>query len=372
MKCLACIVVLLMATSAMADLTAVAVWNAGPVSDPGWEDGDYPMWVAETGFDWVAYADGPADGVVGWPRRSATEPYPNSDGVGKWGGALWDETGTDGNMYTTIVSGQPYGDPQTTPPTFADAQGTVEFWFKPEWDPILDSNSHSLISIVRSAPNEDGLLIRYNGDGTVTTQMREYAGLVDIGHDWVSNPLIEDDWNHVAVTWDANGTYSYCNGEKVGEHLYAGPAPAKMSWDTEWMGVFFGAKSGTIEYQSDGLWDSFGVWDDVHYSATNIGDPYTMPTEEIPVPGALRGDLNDDGWVGQADLDIVLAMWGNSGAGITDPRADENEDDFVGQTDLDFVLADWGQGVPLTAPVPEPATMCLLAIGGAMLLKRRR
>jgi len=48
------------------------------------------------------------------------------------------------------------------------------------------------------------------------------------------------------------------------------------------------------------------------------------------------------------------------------------EDDFVGQTDLDFVLSDWGLGTPPTAPVPEPATLGLLAIGGALLLKRRR
>ena len=63
----------------------------------------------------------------------------------------------------------------------------------------------------------------------------------------------------------------------------------------------------------------------------------------------VGGDLNDDGFVGQSDLDIVLAMWGRSHAEIADPRADVNEDDFVGQTDLDYVLADWGWGTPPTA-----------------------
>ena len=86
----------------------------------------------------------------------------------------------------------------------------------------------------------------------------------------------------------------------------------------------------------------------------------------------FAGDLNEDGFVGQSDLDIVLAMWGNSGPDITDLRADVNTDNFVGQTDLDYVLADWGQGTPPGSPVPEPVTLSLLALGAAAVLRRRR
>ena len=47
---------------------------------------------------------------------------------------------------------------------------------------------------------------------------------------------------------------------------------------------------------------------------------------------------------------------------------DVNHDGFVGQTDLDFVLADWGQGTP---PVPEPTTLSLLGLCGLTLVRLR-
>jgi hypothetical protein len=68
-------------------------------------------------------------------------------------------------------------------------------------------------------------------------------------------------------------------------------------------------------------------------------------TTTIQLPLAqpdVAGDLNGDGFVGQADLDIVLGRWGWT-VSPTD-AADPSHDGFVGQADLDIVLSYWGQG----------------------------
>jgi len=78
----------------------------------------------------------------------------------------------------------------------------------------------------------------------------------------------------------------------------------------------------------------------------------------------LPGDLNDDGFVGGDDLDIVRSFWGQYVTPGDLLQGDPSEDGFVGGDDLDIVRANWGQGTP-PAPtaIPEPATMTFLVAG---------
>ena len=280
-------VVLLSGASAVARLTAIANWDGGPAVDASWEAGAYPAWSGlppGPGLDWRIGTGEATQAFCGYPQEWAGQPYPNSDGVGKWGGALWDGV-DDGMLYTNLQNGDAK--------ELVDAQGTIEFWFKPEWDPIKDTNTHTLINLNNTRPADDGLWFRYNGDGTMTSVVKDWPHLREVGHEWV--------------------------------------------------GLFFGRDHGDVDgagtYEADGLWDSFAIWDEVRYS----GDICLPPTGPI-VRIQFTGDRNDDGFVGQADVDIVLAMWGKSGVEISDLRADVNGDELVRQTDLDYVLADWGQG----------------------------
>jgi hypothetical protein len=92
----------------------------------------------------------------------------------------------------------------------------------------------------------------------------------------------------------------------------------------------------------------------------------------ITQPATLDGDLNGDGFVGIADLNIVLGNW-NLAIPPGDPLADPSGDNFVGIADLNVVLGNWNAGTPPVdlAAIPEPAT-ATLALGLLIALIPRR
>jgi hypothetical protein len=93
--------------------------------------------------------------------------------------------------------------------------------------------------------------------------------------------------------------------------------------------------------------------------------------DSVPA-SALVGDLNGDGFVGIADLNIVLGAW-NQNVPPGNPLADPSGDGFVGIEDLNTVLGNWNAGTPpASAVVPEPTGLAMLALGGLTLLRNGR
>lgn len=90
--------------------------------------------------------------------------------------------------------------------------------------------------------------------------------------------------------------------------------------------------------------------------------------------GTIEGDLDGDGFVGLADLDIVLGFWNQTVAPGDPLSGDPSGDGYVGLEDLDLVLGHWNAGTPPTggAAIPEPGTLALLGLGSLGLFRWRR
>ena len=88
------------------------------------------------------------------------------------------------------------------------------------------------------------------------------------------------------------------------------------------------------------------------------------PSEYVTGGGTtdpLPGDLDGDGLVGSADLDIVRANWGQTVTAGDLLAGDPSADGQVGSADLDIVRANWGNTA--AAAVPEPTGFVLMACG---------
>ena len=93
--------------------------------------------------------------------------------------------------------------------------------------------------------------------------------------------------------------------------------------------------------------------------------------EPIPKPGPLPGDANNDGVVSADDYGEVQLRFGDVGeAGIL---GDANLDGVVSADDYGSVQLNFGTVYGMGGvPVPEPATIGLLLLGGALVASRRR
>ena len=89
--------------------------------------------------------------------------------------------------------------------------------------------------------------------------------------------------------------------------------------------------------------------------------------------GSLLGDYDGDGFVSQADLDLVLLNWGDTSLPLGWMAEDQFDGVAISQNELDGVLLNWGDGTPpLLSAIPEPATVTLILTCSVFGLSGRR
>ncbi|MEM7625475.1 MAG: cellulase family glycosylhydrolase [Planctomycetota bacterium] len=96
---------------------------------------------------------------------------------------------------------------------------------------------------------------------------------------------------------------------------------------------------------------------------------------QASVAEPTAGDLNGDGFVSQADLNLVLLNWGSDAIPDEWTAVEQFDGVLVGQNELNAVLLNWGSGQPPDTNIvviPEPHTFGVLVIMLASVFSRMR
>ena len=312
-------------------------------------------------------------------------PSPITDATGTYEGtAMGDRLGVVDDAERGIVMNFPgmtnnhvdFGDPGDTADDLDIGTGsyTVSFWYN-----ATEGNTNTQIVALKG--NQGSGDIGWNcflGYGTILN-VRAMAN--DGTKYLVQMPeMSQGDWHHVALVIDnENGLMKgYVDGAG------SGTSGVENGWTAGYEGVTFAPgtefstteplvlgerwfASGDTAYPFDGMLDDFAVWDRA-LSDAEILDIFGGADIMDGGSTTLEGDMNGDGVVNSADLDLVRGSWGAT----VEPGSsgDGNGDGFVNSVDLDLVRANWG--ATAAAAVPEPTALALLFVAAATLIWRRK
>lgn len=159
-------------------------------------------------------------------------------------------------------------------------EGTVEFWFKPDW-PNSDTITRVIFAVEQTYPNVSTTKI-FARWSSVTFRVNG----VDL--QIPSSSLFNKAWNYFALVWQSNGSFNaYLNGSKVGTGTYT-TVPA---WTTP---IYVGANTPNGIEQANGLFGPLRI-SRIARSDAEIIDAYQngftvdeYTTAYLPFDGSLE------------------------------------------------------------------------------------
>ena len=117
---------------------------------------------------------------------------------------------------------------------------------------------------------------------------------------------------------------------------------------TNWPTTPDGDGPSLVVFDNTGDYDNGNNW---------IASTTTHGTPGSAEAAGIIGDVNGDGFVGAADLDQILATWGDAaGASPQAAQADLDQSGTVGSGDLSIVINNFGNGTPPTQPTSNGNT----------------
>lgn len=192
--------------------------------------------------------------------------------------------------------------------------------------------------------------------------------------------------------------YSFVNGEDSADLVWAVWLPTGEDGETEltFEQILLENLPGTVLSAERMALTGNGA---THVSYSQIDDTsISLMVGESPIflrfLAAIAGDFDNDGTIGQSDLDLVLQFWGYA---VEDGQSPDplwiNPEGVVGPTigqdELSVVLRGWGETSALAAElasiaaatgltedelralIPEPSSLALLLFSGLILTRRR-
>lgn len=220
--------------------------------------------------------------------------------------------------------------------------------------------------------NTPGVIIG-EGRGQTTTAPVDLGAEIE-GYDWGTTPSRDLRWADVLISNSDNIAIDANGRDIVGMASFAFTETAQRGHATN------GDSGGGLFITGDTGPELAGIIHAVTFfpgqAATSSGfgnktlfSDLSFYADQINV---VEGDLTGDGYVGDADLQLVLGNWGNSVLAGDWFAGDATGDGVVGRGDLDYVLDNWGAGTIPAPSVPAPATGAVLGLLALGLLHHRR